>query len=227
MTANVGIAEIKRKYIYGPVAVEIEKQMAVLEESYQLVMMHQGLLGGALEVLSEGYDNAALLAASSEVDDLEKQELLYLIYAQYFQCLSSLSWKKRRAIKADQMIRKMKKCIKRDIPEGVAAKYWIPFLKSGVPLFLVSIIFEWIFLDSRDRGIAIISFIVFAVSLIGYFYVCYQFEGRRLYIDLHKWIRYRLNPQGHGRPVGIIQVLKLVIPPMATLGSALLKIYLG
>ena len=129
------------------------------------------------------------------------------------------------------MIRRMKKCLKMNETKNASTQFWLNFAKIAAPLAIVAFAAEFVLLDLLGTSAPVwqpmLAFIVFVVSFSGYFYACYHIEGRRLFGDLQRWIRYRKNPQGYSKPIDAFQVLKMAVPPLVTLGSAILKIYYG
>jgi len=224
------IETIKEQYILQPVTDALAKQQQILDESFALAVANNNLLKDINERLAAVYNDAKTVFITLGLDDLQKQSLLYPIYEEYFSIISILSWKKRRAIKADRLLRKMKTCLKHSLPKNSSVKFWIRYCQTSIPLFAVFLIFEILFLDLLGSNAPYwqtgLAFLAFVVSCGAYLYVSYSLEGLRLYGNLQQWIEYLKNPQGHNKPIGLIQLLKLILAPIATIGSAIIKIYL-
>lgn len=224
------IDDIKNQYIQEPAENKLLQQQNILTESYGLVTNQKALLGEPVfTALSQVWSDAEAVMTAAELSLSEKQTLFYSLCNEYFRQLSVLSWKKRRAIKADKMIRRMKKCLSRPIVQNATLQYWLTFCKIAIPILALAFVTELWWIELRHQkspiwqqtpvlGLCLLSF-------AGYFYACYHLEGRRLFGDLQSWIHYYQNPQGHSRPVGMFQVLRLLLPPLATIGGALIKIY--
>jgi len=229
---NITLSDIKtitEQYILQPVTNALTNQQQILDESFALVSANKNLLKDNYERIAAVYADAKTVFETMELDELQKQDLLYPIYNEYFSIISILSWRKRRAIKADRLIRRMKKCLKQNVPKNSHIIYWLRFCQICVPLCIVFIITEIKFLNLLQSNAAFwqtgIAFLAFAASFGAYFYFLYHIEGLRLFGDLQQWIRYLKNPQGNAKPIGIVQVLKLVLAPLATIVSAIIKIY--
>jgi len=226
---HIPIEDIKERYVQAPAGLALEEQRKVLAESFGLASEHTVLLGETFERLAAVYHDAEAVLEATDNDNLQKQDLLYSICEQYFSLLAVLSWKKRRQIKSDKLTRKMKKCLKRSAPKSSTVQFWIKYCLYAVPLFIIFLIFEIWFLDllGTDAPLwqTLFAFLGFGAGFAGYCVVCYHIEGQRLFGDLQSWIRYLQNPLGHNRPISLFQVLKLALPPLATIVSALIKIY--
>ncbi len=224
----MGIEEIRKKYISKQNEANLAAQREVLNrsfEDYQNAHKDDGDMFIAMQAL---YEDATTLYQEEDVEEGEKQQLLYLIYEAFYEKLGSLSWKKRRRCRADKHIVEMRVCLKKGQKTSATLRYWIDFAKYVVPWILVFFSLEMAFfslLKTAPVWQPVLILIGFFASFMAYCLAAYHFEGRRLFGTLQTWIRFRQSPKEYNRPMDVLQGIKMMIPLLVALGGALIKIY--
>lgn len=223
------VQKIEQRYLDKEYYSQLEDEKRLLDASFAEVERRRKSLESVYAALEQCYTDAQVVYASEEIEPERKKKLLYRIYDAYYEKLASLSLRKRMAIHADKHIRKMHRSIKRGRESTDLIRYWVRFAKLCLPPLIVGLIGEIAFINVLDTEAPIwqvlLSFAVFLLGFGGYMILVYEIEGQRLYSDLKKWISYKISPEEQDRPMDFLQYIKMAIPLVVALLSALVKLY--
>lgn len=224
--ARPAAEEIEQRYLLREYNAHTQAEKEVLESSFAALTKQREKLGDTYELFQQYYTDLMQLYAENTLPLARRQRLKMRIYDQYFELLGALPYRVRGKVHGHAYIRKMHRLVKSGRAHSSSLSFWLDFtLRAGPPLAL-GVTGEVLLLNHIDTGplwAVIVSAVLFAAGFGFYFWVAASLEGKRLYSGLQKWLSYRISPDEYQRPSDWMQYVKMCVPLLVAVGSALIK----